>query len=151
AYNAVGFSQPASNTASATSNGAAPPPPAITNSANNVSATSAPLNATINPKGTTTTTLEERRGGTGSFTELVRVTAGTNSYVDSAVSAGTGYTYRVYAYNAVGFSQPASNTASATSNGAAQPPLAITNSANNVAATSARLNATINPKGTTTT
>jgi len=44
----------------------------------------------------------ERKIATGSWNELATLAANTNSYQDSAVSAGTQYTYRVTAYNESG-------------------------------------------------
>jgi len=46
----------------------------------------------------------ERATGAGAFAALITVPAGTTSYVDTTVTAGTTYTYRVAAVNAAGLS-----------------------------------------------
>jgi hypothetical protein len=55
----------------------------------------------------------ERSSSGGSFQLLRQLAAGTTSYGDTALTAGTTYTYRVRSYNGGGYS-PYSNTASAT-------------------------------------
>lgn len=55
----------------------------------------------------------ERRLGNGDWVEITTVGAGVVSYQDSGLSMGTPYSYRVRAYNAIGYSAY-SNEASAT-------------------------------------
>lgn len=55
--------------------------------------------------------IERRAGASGAFASLGTVAAGVTAFVDSAVSPGVSYTYRVIAFNTVGES-PASNEAS---------------------------------------
>lgn len=54
--------------------------------------------------------LERKVGASGAFGQLTTVGANTTSYIDSALTAGTTYCYRVSAYNAAGTS-PSSNEA----------------------------------------
>jgi len=44
----------------------------------------------------------ERKTGAGAYAEIARTGANSTSYLDSAVTVGTAYTYRIAAYNAAG-------------------------------------------------
>src|SRR5439155_917961 len=46
----------------------------------------------------------ERRTGTGAYSQIATVGAGVTSYTDTGLTPGTPYTYRVRAWNAVGYS-----------------------------------------------
>ncbi|MEE1940673.1 glycosyl hydrolase family 8 [Streptomyces sp. TRM 70361] len=59
----------------------------------------------------------ERRTGSGSWTQLASPAAGTTTHTDTGLTAGTAYTYRIKAVNAVGesaWSNEATATATAT-------------------------------------
>jgi hypothetical protein len=58
----------------------------------------------------------ERKTGSGSFGEIIRLGAGATSYQDTNLAASTTYTYRVAAFNSSATS-PYSNEASATTSG----------------------------------
>ncbi|MFN3648483.1 MAG: fibronectin type III domain-containing protein [Armatimonadota bacterium] len=62
----------------------------------------------------------ERKTGNGSFTQVATVDANVTSYLDTGLSPGTRYTYRVRAVNAAG-SSAFSNEASATTSSAPPP------------------------------
>src|SRR5437870_2062888 len=47
----------------------------------------------------------ERRMGTGTYSEIATVGASVTSYTDTGLTAGTPYSYRVRAWNAVGYSR----------------------------------------------
>jgi len=67
----------------------------------------------------------ERATGAGAFAALITVPAGTTSYVDTTVSAGMTYTYRVAAVNAAGLSAY-SNPASVSTAAAPSAPASVT-------------------------
>lgn len=130
-------------------------PIVTTNSATSAIASSATLNATVNPNGLSTT-VKFQYGTTTSYgtdiTATPSLVTGINSVSVSAVLTGlspnTLYHYRVVGTNSAG-----------TTNGADQPfttpsgsaPMSITNPATNVLATTVILNGLVNPNGLSTT
>ncbi|MDD2769433.1 MAG: cellulose binding domain-containing protein [Methylococcus sp.] len=56
--------------------------------------------------------VERRTSGSVDWSSLVETAPGASSYSDSTVSMGTDYDYRVYAFNAIGSSPPATVSAS---------------------------------------
>lgn len=137
-YNSVGDSSN-SNTASATTQTAPAGPKAPTG----LSATAASASQ-INLSWADNSTEEEgfrieRAVSGGSFVEITIVRAGSVSYADTGLTANTGYTYRVRAFNNSGNSAY-TNTASATTQSAATAPSAPTGlSANAVSQTQINL------------
>ena len=130
------------------------PPSATTNSASNVTSTSAQMNATINPNGASTsayfqwglTTSYGNSTAPGTFTGTGSTSI--NSVLSGATSSTT-YHYRVVATNSGGTTN-GSDRSFTTSPPAQVPPSATTNAASNVTSSSAQMNATINPNGAST-
>jgi len=52
----------------------------------------------------------ERSENSGNFSQLVQLNTNVNSYTDSAVTAGTVYTYRIIAFNSTGNANPSNTT-----------------------------------------
>ena len=135
---------------SAETTGAAPT--AITNSATNITATSAMLNGTVNPNNLSTTVKFEF-GTTTSYGSEIAVTpssvSGTSAMAVSAMLTGlvpnTLYHYRVVGTNSAGTTNGADQTF--TTPGLA--PTVTTNAATNSGSTSATFNATVNPNNAT--
>lgn len=118
AYNAGGDS-PASNEASATTEGELRPSAPTGLTATDVSSSQINLAWTDQSDNEWGFSIE-RCAGTGCnvFAEIATVAAGVTSYASTGLSASTPYTFRVRAFNAAGPSE-ASNAASATTRGAA--------------------------------
>lgn len=94
--------------------------------------------------------LERKVGSGGSWSLYATLGANVAGATDTSVTPGTTYFYRVYAYNSYGPSPYYSNEASATPTGGT-PPTATTKAASSITASSAQMNATINPNGYNTT
>jgi hypothetical protein len=128
-------------------------PTVVTEAASALSQTSATLNATVNPKGTTVIDCHFEYGTTTSYTTSVPCASlpgsGTSPVATSAVVAGlianTTYHYRVVATNSGG----TTNGADLTLTTKPEPPTVVTEGASALTQTSATLNGTVNPKGTT--
>jgi len=132
-----------------------PPPAATTNPATLVDQTSARLGSTVNPRGLPTTYRFEWGTSSeyGSQAPLSEADAGSDD-IDhdltadlSGLSPSTTYHYRVVATNASGTSYGADRSFRT----APPPPAATTGAASLIEATSATLNATVNPNGAATT
>lgn len=130
-----------------------PPPPAVTtDGASGVTTTSATLNATVNPNGVDTKYFFEygTTEGYGSYTTTEDAGSGTSPIPVSAtigsLAPGTTYYFRIVASSAIGevFGGPVGFTTEAL------PPEATTSVASEVQQTQAKLNGTVNPKGTDT-
>ena len=131
-------------------------PTAVTNSATNITQTSATLNGTVNPNGSNTTAWFEY----GTTQSLGTVTGsqslvGSNSLdINSTLSnlqSNTTYYFRVVAQNSYGTSQ-GSILSFTTGQGGQQgsAPTVTTNSATNITQNSATLNGTVNPNNSNT-
>ncbi|MFH0888518.1 MAG: hypothetical protein V1871_04850, partial [Planctomycetota bacterium] len=129
------------------------PPTCTTNSATNIGSTSATLNGTVNPNGLDVTACYFQYGTTSYATDTSNVSplpgSGTTGVAVSinitGLTAGTAYNYyRVVATNSGGTTQGNNLTFTTT---ALPTPTCTTNSATNVASTSATLNGTVNPNG----
>jgi len=127
-------------------------PTATTTAASSVTATGATLNATINPKGSPTTFHFDYGTSPGNYTESTSdQSAGSgNSPVNvsrsiSGLDPGTTYYYRVVATNSAG-----TTNGNELSFGTLAPPNVTTGAATSIGLTTATLNATINPRGSTT-
>ena len=153
AYNATGPSPYYSNEASASLT--APPPSLTTNAASNVTTSSAQINGTVNPNGGNTTAyfqygLTTSYGGAtgsgsfGSGTSAIGIQSSLTS-----LASNTTYHYRAVATNSGGTSYGGDVTF--TTLPAAPLPTVQTLAATAVTATSAQMNATVNPNGYSTT
>jgi hypothetical protein len=124
-----------------------------TNSAANVTATSAMLNGTVNPNNLSTTVKFEY-GQTTSYGSEVAATpspvSGASAVAVSAMLTGfvpnTLYHYRVVGTNSAGTTNGADQTFMTLS----APPTVTTNAATNVSATSTTFNASVNPNNAST-
>ncbi len=131
-----------------------PLPTATTNSATKVTWSSATLNGTVNPNGSSTTAYFQWGTSTsyGNTTSSQSIGSGASSVAISAnlssLTAGTTYHFRVVATNSAGTAYGADATFKTTSTGK---PTATTNSATKVTWSSATLNGTVNPNGSSTT
>jgi subtilisin family serine protease/sugar lactone lactonase YvrE len=135
------------------------PPKAITEAATEVKATQATLNGTVNPEGSATTYYfeydeSEYKAGEGSHgtkipTSPAAVGSGTSnlavSQTPTDLKAGTTYHFRLVAENAIGTTKGEDKTLSTL-----KAPQATTEAATSVKETSATLNGTVNPEGSTT-
>ncbi len=91
--------------------------------------------------------IERKTGVDGTYAQIATVGADVTTYSDTGLTPATTYYYRVKAYNSAGDSTY-SNEANATTIAF---PTATTDSATNITANSATLNATVNPNGSETT
>jgi hypothetical protein len=125
----------------------------VTVAATNVTLTSAQLNGTVNPNGSSTSYYFEYGTSTsyGTQTGSASAGSGTNAMtVNAAVSGltpGTLYHYQVVATNGAGTSRGSDMTFTTT----AIAPTVATVAASNVATATAQLNGTVNPNGLSTT
>src|SRR6266403_1001884 len=132
-----------------------PGPPAVTtNPATFVASFSAKVNASLNPHGLATT-FHFQYGTTTSYglTTAPQTQSGntvrTVSAGISSLTAHTTYHFRIVASNSAGTRMGADRTFTTLT--ATGPPVAITNPATNVTASSAKLNGSLDPHGLTTT
>ena len=141
-----------------TSAAAVSPPTAVTGSASEVTETTATLNATVNPNGTTVSKCTFEYGTENSYGKTAPCTtlpgAGTSPVAVTAaiggLSANTTYHFRIVAENASTTTKgEGADETFKTSAAAVSPPTAVTGSASEVTETTATLNATVNPNGTT--
>jgi len=130
------------------------PPVVTTNPATFVASFSAKLNASLNPHGLATT-FHFQYGTTTSYglTTAPQTQSGntvrTVSAGISSLTAHTTYHFRIVATNSAGTRMGADRTFTTLT--ATGPPVAITNPATNVTASSAKLNGSLDPHGLTTT
>ena len=130
------------------------PPVVTTNPATFVASFSAKLNASLNPHGLATT-FHFQYGTTTSYglTTAPQTQSGntvrTVSAGISSLTAHTTYHFRIVASNSAGTRMGADRTFTTLT--ATGPPVAITNPATNVTASSAKLNGSLDPHGLTTT
>ncbi len=131
----------------------APKPTATTTAATSITASGATLNATINPKGAGTTYHFEYGTAPGAYTQTTPdQDAGSGSTpvnVSKPISGldpGTPYYYRVVATNTAGTTDGNEVTF-----GTLSPPVVTTDAAGAIGLSGATLNATINPRGSSTT
>jgi N-acetylneuraminic acid mutarotase len=133
---------------------ATPTPVVTTNAATNVASSSATLNGSVNPRGSTTTVYFQY-GTTSSYghtTASQTRTGNTSQSVSANISglaASTAYHFRIVATNSGGTSYGSDRTF--TTLAAPAPPVVTTNPATLVASLSATLNGSVNPGGLTTT
>ena len=133
-----------------------PPPTATTNPATNVTDTSATLNGTVNPNGSSTTVFFQ--WGTdktyGNQTANQIFTGNTDQSVSanlSLLTPGTTYHYRIVATNGGGTVMGSDAMFMTAAPTPTPTPSATTNAATNVTGTGATLNGTVNPNGSSTT
>ena len=132
---------------------AATAPSATTGAASTISSSSAVVNATVNPNGSSTTYAFQYGTTTnyGSQTTTTAAGSGTSSVsvhaTLSGLTSGTTYHFRVVATNPVGTGTGTDATFTTTTT----PPTATTGSPSLVTSTSANLTATVNPNGKATT
>ena len=102
--NTVGTSNPSNPTTVTT-----PVPPLAVSvlQSNSISTTSAGLSWVLNSSNDTNVVVSRRSGGTGSFTTVATLPAGTQAYVDPSLQPGTLYEYHVSAINLAGASTAA--------------------------------------------
>ena len=130
------------------------PPVVTTNPATYIASFSATLNGTVDPHGLSTTVYFQY-GTTTSYGHTTANQSKTgNTYQNvaaniSGLTASTTYHFRIVATNSAG-TKYGSDTTFATLS-ATGPPVVITNSATNVASSSATLNGSVDPHGLTTT
>ena len=131
-------------------------PSVTTNSATNITQTTATLNATVNPNGDSTYAYFQWGLTTsyGNTTTAEYIGSGTSnvSYPKSisGLSPNTTYHFRAVAYDTSYVNIYGSDMTFTTSS-SCTPPTATTNSATNITYNSATLNATVNPNGLSTT
>ena len=130
-------------------------PSVTTNTATNVSLTSATLNGTVNPNDLSTAVKFEYGTTTGYGSEITATPSPVNGASAVSVSAAltglssnTLYHYRVVGTNSAGTNTGADQTFTTTSSGSA--PTVTTNVATNVSSTSATLTGTVNPNSLST-
>ncbi|MFH1954025.1 MAG: right-handed parallel beta-helix repeat-containing protein [Pseudomonadota bacterium] len=134
------------------------PPSVSTDAATSVTSSSATLNGTVNPNGTSTTVTFEY-GTSASYGSTITATqsplTGTNSQGVSAgltgLTASTTYHFRAKATNSGGTTNGDDQTFTTSSGPPVTVPTVTTGSASIVTSTSATLNGTVNPNGSTTT
>ncbi len=131
-------------------------PAVVTMPATSVTSSSAQLNGTVNPNGTTTTYYFEYGTTTGYGAKSGNQEAGSGTAAVSVSAAVTGlapgtlYHYRLVATNSAGTGYGSDRTFTTTS-ASALAPTAITMPATSVTSSSAQLNGSVNPNGTVTT
>jgi hypothetical protein len=136
---------------------AAVPPSATTGAATSVAQTSATLTATVDPQGTATTYHFEYGTSASYGLQTGELDAGSGTGATSVQAALTGltsattYHYRVVATNAAGIARGDDRTFTTTAPAGTGPPAATTGSARNVTAGGARIEATVDPNGRSTT
>ena len=134
------------------------PPTAKTEKATEIAQTTAKLNATVNPDGDEVTTCEFEYGTTTSLEKSTSVActalpgSGTSAVAVSAspsgLTANTTYYFRISATNSGGTSQGAIETLKTLSEvQTGKAPTVKTEKASEVAQTTAKLNASVNPNG----
>jgi len=134
------------------------PPSVSTDAASSIISSSATLNGTVNPNGTSTTVTFEY-GISTSYVSAITATqsplTGTNSQSVSAgvtgLTVGTTYHFRVKGTNSGGTTNGDDQTFTTTSGPPITDPTVTTGSASTVTSTSATLNGAVNPNGSTTT
>jgi parallel beta-helix repeat protein len=134
------------------------PPSVSTDVATSATSSSATLNGTVNPNGTSTTVTFEY-GTSSSYGSTVTATqsplTGTNSQNVSVgvtgLATGTTYHFRVRGTNSAGTTNGDDQTFTTTSGPPVAAPTVTTGSGSAVTSTSATLNGTVNPNGSTTT
>ena len=132
------------------------PPTVTTGSATSVTSSSASLNGTVNPNGSSTTYYFQYGTSTsyGSTTTSTSAESGTSDVsVDASISglsSNTTYHYRLVATNSAGTNYGSDGTFS-TSASPITAPTVTTSSATSVSTSSATLNGTFNPNGASTT
>ena len=132
------------------------PPTVTTGSATSVTSSSATLNGTVNPNGSSTTYYCQYGTSTsyGSSTASTSVASGTSDVsVDASISglsSSTTYHFRLVATNSAGINYGSDRTFS-TSASPITSPTVTTSSATSVSTSSATLNGTVNPNGASTT
>ena len=131
------------------------PPTVVTLTAGNITTTSAQLNGSVNPNGSSTEYHFEY-GLTGEYGNSTLVANAGAGYSVSSASAGvtallpgTMYHYRLVATNGIGTSYGVDSTFSTLT--PPPPPEIITSPPDNIAPTGARLNGSVNPHGYSTT
>ena len=130
-------------------------PTVTTESATDVTTTTATLNGTVNANGISTTAWFEYgsiSGSYGSKSNTKAVTGSTDTTVSASISgltAGTTYYYRIAAQNSIGTSYGKEMSFYYTSQ--TEPPSVTTEAATDVTATSATLNGEVNPNSQSTT
>jgi N-acetylneuraminic acid mutarotase len=129
------------------------PPVVITNPATLIASFSATLNGSVDPHGLTTNVYFQYGTTTsyGSTTASQSKTGNTYQNVAAKISglaASTTYHFRIVATNSAGTKYGSDRTFTTLS--ATGPPVVITNSATNVASSSATLNGSVDPHGLTT-
>jgi len=95
AYNAAGWSAYTSSANNTTSLDLDPPTGLV---ATDISSTQITLTWTANAYDATTHNIERKATG-GSYSQITTVAAGTSTYTDGSLTAGTEYTYRIRAYH----------------------------------------------------
>ena len=131
-------------------------PTVTTDTASNISTTSATLNGTVNPNSLSTTVKFEYGTTTNYGSEVTAIESPVSGMSPVSVSAqltglspNTTYHYRVVGTNSVGTTNGTNQSFTTLSTGSA--PTVTTDAASNVSTTSATLNGTINPNGLSTT
>jgi outer membrane protein assembly factor BamB len=152
AYNAGGASGN-SNVVNVTTLSATGPPVVITNPATLIASFSATFNGLVNPHGLTTSVYFQYGPTTsyGSTTSAQTKSGNTYQSVSANVmglAASTTYHFRIVANNSSGTRYGSDSTVTTLT--ATGPPVVVTDSANTIASSSARLNGTMDPHGLTT-
>ena len=132
------------------------PPSVTTNVATNIGQTSATLNSTVNPNGSSTTVyydygLTTSYGSSVTYGNIGSGTTGLSLPMGiSSLQCNTTYHFRARATNSGGTTNGNDRTFT-TSACTQSPPSVTTNVATNIGQTSATLNSTVNPNGSSTT
>ena len=155
AYNGAGTSGN-SNIVNVTTLSPTGPPVAITNTASYIASFSARLNGSVDPHGLTTNVYFEYGTTTGYGLTTAPLSHSGNTYLNvsanipsPSLTASTTYHFRVVAHNTTGTRMGGDRMfITLTPTG---PPVVITNTATNVTASSATLNGSLDPHGSSTT
>jgi Immunoglobulin I-set domain./Fibronectin type III domain. len=126
-------------------------PTVQTSAASSITTTTAQLNSTVNPNGSSTTFYFQygTTTGYGSTTASGNTSVSlTVNYSLTGLAPGTTYHYRIVAYNSTGTSYGGDVTFTTS---APPAPTVQTLAANSITPTSAQLNSTVNPNGSSTT